>query len=387
MSDLSVIVGAALIVSVVADMVNTLVTTSTSRRRWWLTSVLYRRTWSAIRAVAVQIERESMREALLATYAPVSVLLLLVAWVTHQVIGFGLVWWGLGGFQGLESLVDAVYYSGVVYFTLGFGELVPTAVVPRFGALLEALLGVVTLALVVGYLPSLYAAYSERERKLMTLDDVTEHRITPTNLLLSRSPTGEVDDVLRFFEGWEDWVAGVIETHTTFPMLRLFRSKYPGQHWITALGLLCDTALQCQAIVAARDRAPYWLLRRSILLFDELVDDADLSTYRTRLDAGYADDQAVEDDHSAYHDLYLRLEQQGFELVDYEQARSEAMALRRLYDAHLEYLIDAVVAPRGFWGHTIGHQVASMEGRAEPLPEEGPDRPTADSEPETSIEP
>lgn len=73
---------------------------------------------------------------------------------------------------------------------------------------------------------------------------------------MSRAPTGDVEDVLRFFDDWEDWVAGLIETHTTFPMLRLFRSKYPGQNWITALGLLCDSAVQCQLIVGARNRAP-----------------------------------------------------------------------------------------------------------------------------------
>jgi len=52
------------------------------------------------------------------------------------------------------------------------------------GALFEAMGGVLTAALVMGYLPSLYAAYSERERKLMTLDDTSEGRITPTNLQL-----------------------------------------------------------------------------------------------------------------------------------------------------------------------------------------------------------
>ncbi|MCP4228091.1 MAG: two pore domain potassium channel family protein, partial [Actinomycetia bacterium] len=253
---LVVVFGLTLVLAVIADMVNTLVTTATSTGRWWLSSILYRRTWSLIRALAARIPSESARERLMATYAPASVLLLLVAWVIQQVIGFGLIWWGIGGIGGADGLIDSIYYSGVVYFTLGFGELVPVGVIPRLGALIEALSGVLTTALVIGYLPALYAAYSERERKLMTLDDGTEQRITPTNLLLSRAPTGEVDDVIRFFEGWEEWVTAVIETHTTFPMLRLFRSKHSGQNWITALGVLCDAALQCQMIVGAKDRAP-----------------------------------------------------------------------------------------------------------------------------------
>lgn len=347
---LAVLLGIVLVTSVTADMVNTLVTTS---GRYWLTGVLYRRTWRILRSVAGLLPSDSIREALLGFFAPVSVLLLLVAWVTQQIIGFGLIWWGIGGIDGADSLFDSIYYSGVVYFTLGFGEVVPTGTVPRIGALVEAISGVLTTALVIGYLPALYSAYSQREQKLMTLDDGQEDRITPVSLMQSRAPTGEVEDVLRFFEGWEEWVSEVIETHTTFPMLRLFRSKYPGQNWVTALGLVTDAALQCQIIVGANHRAPYWMLRRSIILFDELTKGADLSEYRARLDEDYAR-SAGDGGDDAYKELYQELEDHGFELRPLEDARAETLELRRLYDAKMEYLIDELLAPRGFWGHKIG---------------------------------
>ncbi|MEM7342405.1 MAG: ion channel [Actinomycetota bacterium] len=369
---IAILVGVFAVVSVTADMVNTLVTTSTNNSRLWLTSILYRRSWGVIRTIAHLFQSERHRESLLATYAPVSVLLLLVAWVSQQVIGFGLIWWGLGGLSGSEGLFESIYYSGVVYFTLGFGEVVPVAAVPRVGALVEALSGVLTTALVIGYLPSLYGAYSERERKLMTLDDGTEDRITPTNLIISRAPTGDVDELLRFFEGWEEWVAGVIETHTTFPMLRLFRSKHLGQNWVTAVGVLCDAALQCQMIVGARDKAPYWMLRRSVILFNTLTEGVDLSEYRARLDATYDsyDPESPHYDESPhfFENLYAMLESHGFELIDYETAREEVLPMRRLFDAQMEFLIDGLLAPRGFWGHQIGHEAASMFDR-EALPE------------------
>ena len=352
------VAGAVLVLSVTADMVNTLVTTTTLRGRYWLTNILYRRIWRLLRAVAGLLPSEAMREGLLGFFAPVSVLLLLVAWVTQQIVGFGLIWWGIGGVDGATSLFDAVYYSGVVYFTLGFGEVVPTLTVPRVGALVEALSGVLTTALVIGYLPALYNAYSLREQKLMTLDDGLEERITPTSLLLSRAPTAEVDDVLRFFEGWEEWVSEVIETHTTFPMLRLFRSKYPGQNWITALGLVTDAALQCQVIVGASDRAPYWLLRRSIILFDELTKGVDLSEYRTALDQTYLTDRNGEGE-QLFAALHRQLADHGFDVHPIAQARAETLELRRLYDAKMEYLIDELLAPRGFWGHKIGVRAAT----------------------------
>ena len=365
MSVVAIVVGMVLVVSVTADMVNTLVTTTTSMRRWWLSVLLYRRTWTFLRAVGAVIPRDSVREALYSTFAPVSVLLLLVVWVAQQVIGFGLIWWGIGGVDGADGLFDSIYYSGVVYFTLGFGEVVPTSVVPRVGALVEAMSGVLTTALVIGYLPALYSAYSERERKLMTIDDGTEGRITPTNLILSRAPTADVDDLLRFFDGWEEWVAGVMETHTAFPMLRLFRSKYAGQNWITAMGLLADASLQCQMIKGCADRTPYWLLRQIIVLFDELTRGEDLTGYRQRLDELYAG----QDDGSSqalFAQLYDTLKRHGFELVDVDTARQATRELRVKYDAQLEFLIDSTATPRGFWGHRVGHRVGWLDGLAEP---------------------
>lgn len=184
---IAVVLGAAIVVAVPADMVNTLVTTSTSTKRWWLTRVAYRIMWKSVRRVARR-RNGTAREALLSALAPVSVLVLLAVWVTQQIVGFALIWWGIGGTAGAVDFADHLYYSGVVSFTLGSGEVVPEAIVPRIGALVEAFAGVLSTALVIGYLPALYGAYGERERRLMTLDDGTEDRITPTSLVISRAP-------------------------------------------------------------------------------------------------------------------------------------------------------------------------------------------------------
>lgn len=369
------LLGLVACLSVTADMLNTLVATNTNTSRFWLTSILYRRTWGVLLAIArllpedqldsddEQLRGRNLRDRLLGFFAPVSVILLLASWATQQIIGFGLIWWSLGGLAGADALFDAIYYSGVVYFTLGFGEIVPTEVVPRAGALVEAFAGVLTTALVIGYLPALYAAYSERERKLMTLDDGSEERITPASLLLSRSPSGDTEEVMAFFEGWEDWVVAVMETHTTFPMLRLFRSKHAGQNWVTAAGLIADTALQCQIIVGLDNRAPYWTLRRLIILFNELTKGVDLSEYRARLDAGY-DIDSNDERRELFAALHRQLTEHGFQVLPFEEAREELLELRRLYDAQLEYLIDVMLAPRGFWGHRIGLPVRARSDRA-----------------------
>jgi hypothetical protein len=351
MAVLAVVAGAAVVIAVLADMVNTLVTTTTSRARWWLTRITYRNLWGAVRWVALRLP-EHRREGLLAAFAPVSVLVLLVIWVTQQIVGFGLIWWGIQGISGVASLTDSLYYSGVVFFTVGFGEVVPAEIVPRFGAIVEAFCGVLTIALVIGYLPALYGAYSERERKLMLLDDGTEERITPTSLVINRAPDGDPSRLDLFFQEWEEWTAGVIETHSTFPMLRLFRSKDPGQHWVTALGLVTDAALHVQ-IVRGTHRGPqYWLLRRSIRLFELLTEDADLSEYRRPYE------EPADEPNPLFVELYHHLEEHEFDLIPFDEAVAVGRDLRSRWGPQMEYLIDLLLAPRGFWGHAIGHRLA-----------------------------
>ena len=364
MSVLAVIAGIAIVLSVLADLVNTLVTTTTSPWRWWLSRIIYRRTWLLTAAVGRRISDQQRRERVYSIYAPITVLGMLFAWVTQQVIGFGLIWWGIGGVDGVESLFDAIYYSGVVFFTVGFGEVVPAGQVPRFGALIEAFTGVLTTALVIGYLPALYSAYSEREQKLLTLDDGTEGRITPTNLVLSRCPNGDADRMESFFTDWELWVAQVLETHTTFPMLTLFRSQHQGQSWITALGLVTDAALHIELVEGQGGGAAYWTYRRATRLMQMLTDGVDLSEYRNLLDAGY------EGDPVQFRSMYDAMADHGFPMLPFDEALERSQTIRRTYDAQLEYLIDVLDAPRGFWGHVVGHSIEA------PTPiVDGPDRP------------
>lgn len=348
MSTLAIIVGIVLVVSVMADVFNTLVTTHTSSGRFWLTRQVYTRTWVGVRWLSKRIKNPKWREGFLATFPPLGVFLMLTAWVAQQIIGFGLIWWGVGGVSGANGVWESIYYSGIAYFTVGFGEILPVDVVPRVGILIEAFVGLITTALVIGYLPALYSAYSKREEHLLMLDDGSEERITPTNLVIAHAPTADVNDLLDFFNHWEHWTAQVMESHTTFPMLTLFRSQNAGQHWVTGLGVVTDAALHLEMMPQGQGRAGYWMIRRSTRLLSQLTEGHDLTSYY--------DWQAVQAEGRADFDaLYARLDEHGFELLPYEEAFAHTRDLRRRYVAQLEYLIDYLQAPRGFWGHTIGH--------------------------------
>jgi Ion channel len=350
---IAIVAGAALVFISLADLVNTLVSTSTSYNRWWPSRWIGRSLFVAVRSVARRLpETSRMREAALTTFGPVLLILLLFVWCLLQVTGFGLIWWGMSDIDAIHGIGDAWYFSGVVFFTVGFGEIVPVDMVPRGGAIAEAFFGVITVALVIGYLPSLYAAYSDRERALMTLDAGSPDRITPTALVMAWAPDADPKKLDAQFERWEEWAAGILETHSTVPLLGLFRSHHRQQNWVTALGLLCDAALQAQIIMGATDGHSYWFLRRAEAIFNEMTRGVDLSSYRQDDDPG----RPIPDS-PLFRNLYAELTAHGFELRPFDDAAAYARQTRQTFAPAMEYLIDDLVCPRGFW--SIDSQVRS----------------------------
>lgn len=342
MSTVAAIAGLALIAISLADLVNTLVSTSTSYHRLWPTRWIGRSLFVSMRAVARRLPEEGRgRERLLAVFGPLLLVVLLAVWASLQIVGFGLIWWGRGDVAGLDGFGDAVYYSGVVFFTVGFGEIVPAEIVPRAGAIAEAFMGVITVALVIGYLPTLYGAYSDRERQLMTLDAGTTDRITPTALVKAWAPDADPKKIDDQFERWEAWAAGVLETHSTVPILALFRSHDRRQNWVTALGLLCDAALHAQIINGATDGHAFWFLRRAEAIFREMTVNVDLTPY-----ARPADPSGNE---ALFRNLYAELQAHGFSLRPYDEARAYTREARTSFAPAMEHLIDDLLCPRGFW--------------------------------------
>jgi hypothetical protein len=162
-------------------------------------------TLRAWRAIALRRDPER-REGFLGVYGPLSLLGLLVFWVVLLVGGWGIVWWGLRqSVSGVGGYLDAVYFAGVGFFTVGFGDLLPIGGLTRMLVLVEAFMGLVTMALVIGYLPTLYSAYARRELQLLALDDLSDEPTTPVSFLEASYANGGVQGVAAAFADWERW--------------------------------------------------------------------------------------------------------------------------------------------------------------------------------------
>lgn len=340
------VLGVLLVVGVFLGMVDTLISTRfhlARRRRFstWLPRVM----WPVFRRLGSSARTSQGREAILSSYPPLVLLALIMAWVGLQVLGWAMVWWGTGLVDDVTTLGESLYYSGIVYFTIGFGDFVPVAGTARVLALVEGFVGVLFIALTVGYLPSLYSNFAARERLLLTVDDGGGDRITPLSLMLARlDGSTDLHDLDPVLSRWEDWVAGVMESHTSHPMLSYFRSQHPGQSWVTAMGLMADVALWV-IVLTGRRSGPAWHLYRRI------VRTVDLVVTSLRLEPADPDGEVRE----AFRTAVVRWQEAGFELPeDHEAMWQEWHALRAAYAGPIAALVDHLDAPRGFWGHTVG---------------------------------
>jgi len=193
--------------------------------------------WGAGRAPSDQLDRRAAGLAIRLLLA------LLVTWLAAIWLAGAGMQWALGG----GSAGRAFGASASALTTLGVTSAGGGA---SAAAYIEAVLGVGLLALIIGYLPSLYAAFSRREALVSKLAMRTG--LPPAApAILSRlwRPAGPQTVLNETWQAWEDWFVDLSESHTSFPVLAFFRSPQTAKSWITAAGAILDAAALALAAV------------------------------------------------------------------------------------------------------------------------------------------
>ncbi len=181
--------------------------------------------------------------------------MLVVLWAAGLITGFALLHWSLGT---ALSVADAgfgayLYFSGTTFFTLGYGDMVPTGAAGRALSVAESGVGFVFLAVIVSYLPVLYQAFSRLEITIALFDARAGSPPSAGELLrrlaAGRSPSGAGP----FLVEWERWAADLLESHISFPVLSYYRSQHENQSWVGALTAILDTSALLLAGVEGPD--------------------------------------------------------------------------------------------------------------------------------------
>ncbi len=241
---LAIIFGVGFIIAILQDAFETIVLPRRVSRKFRLSRFFYTSTWMLWSWLARKMRPGNRREYYLGYFGPLSLILLLMVWAAVLMISFALLQWGAGSaLSAPEKIVmfwTYLYMSGTTFVTLGLGDVIPLSELGRFLTVLEAGFGFGFLALIIGYVPIIYQAFSRREAGIALLDARAGSPSSATELLRRNYRDQKIEELTRYLLEWERWSAELLESHLSYPVLTYYRSQHERQSWLAALTTILD---------------------------------------------------------------------------------------------------------------------------------------------------
>lgn len=306
----------------------------------WLTRTVFRATRRLFMIRLRGVTTYEDRDRAMALYAPLTLLLLPGVWVIVISFGYMLMFWAIQP----RPLYDAFSLSGSSLLTLGF-----TKSEGAFSLLLEfseAVLGLTMIALLIAYLPTMYAAFSRRESMVAMLEVRAGMPPSPVELLSRAQRIQGLDALTELWESWEVWFVEVEESHTSLAALIFFRSPQPNLSWITAAGVILDSAaLQASTLDLPNDPQAQLMLRAGYLALRRIAD-----YFTIDYDPNPAPDDFISVSRQEYDEVYDELVQAKLPVKpDRDQAWKDFRGWRVNYDRVLLALAALTMAPYAQW--------------------------------------
>jgi hypothetical protein len=347
MHAVAAIAGIIIILVVLLDAFETVVLPRRVQRTFRLTSWFYRNTWRPWTRMSRHIKSPNRREAFLSYFGPLSLLTLLVFWAAGLILSFAFLQLGLGEHVqlGNEPITfgKLLYLSGETFFTLGLGDITPVSTAARLLTVLEGGMGFAFLGVVIGYLPVVYTAFSDRELEISMLDSRAGSPPTAAELLnrLGCCPDPIVLD--EIFRDWERWSADLLASHLSYPVLSFFRSQHSNQSWLGALTVMLDvTSLVLAGIDGIRPeqaQLTFAMARHAAVDLAQVV--------RARYNSHDPDRLPKE----LLENLRKMLAANGLRVRSDEKADMKLLKLRSLYEPYVEATARNLVITLPPWMH------------------------------------
>jgi hypothetical protein len=327
------VAGIACLFAVLLDAFQTIILPRRASGRFRLTRVFYIVTWKPWVFFARRLRDPRRRESAFSYYGPLSLIFLLVVWAGAMVIGFALIFYSLGSpfndsTQG-PGLRSDLYVSGTTIFTLGLGDVTPHGFAREL-IILEAGTGFGFLAVVMGYFPVLYGAFSRREVSISLLDARAGSPPTAAELMRRHSYKGAEHALTLLLEEWERWSAELLESHISYPLLCYFRSQHNNQSWISALTAVLDTSALLIAGVqgheARQAQLTFAMARHAMVDLAQIFSLAPINDAPDRLPP------------ERYEQLYNLLCQSGIKVCRDGHSIERLREMRALYEGYAEAL-------------------------------------------------
>lgn len=304
---------------------------------------------ATVRRAAVQLIRLtpdfSRKDSVLAAVGPVALVVQLFAFLGTFVLG--------GALQLLPwtgSFTIALRQSAGALFVVGLvGDAGPTNDVIR---VMAAATGAVTIALQIGYLPVLYQAYARREALVALMESRAGVPAWGPEVLMRHELVDALDALGAFYRDWELWSADLAESHSTHPVLLLFRSPEVGYSWVLALLAVLDAAaIQLALSPSSAPSSARMCLRMGFSAFRRIA-----ATLGWPYDPDPSPLGPIELDYDAFASAVAQIIEGGFPAErSIEEAWSHFRGWRVNYEAIAYRLADYLVVPHVPWSGPRHH--------------------------------
>jgi len=286
------------------------------------------------------------QDRVMALYAPIALLCLLPTWLIMITMGYTAMYWA----TGISDVKEALVLSGSSLLTLGFSR--PDSLFHILLTFSEATIGLILVALLIAYLPTMYSAFQLRERAVTLLEVRAGTPPSAVEMILRFKRLGRLDHMAEVWSAWETWFAEIEESHTSLAALVFFRSPQPDHSWVTAAGAVLDAAALVSSTVDIEQDVQIALCIRAGYLALERIADFFRIMYNS--DPRFPDDP-IAISREEFDTVCARLAAAGIPLnPDREQAWASFAGWRVNYDRVLVGLSQLTQAPTAPWSTERG---------------------------------
>jgi hypothetical protein len=342
---LAAIVGILFVLLILQDCVETIVLPRRVARRFRFASLFYRITWRVGSFFVRHIRSNNRREYVISFYGPLSLLLLLICWACGLILAVALIHFGIGSrLQAPEKVVTFwtdLYLSGTTFFTLGLGDVTPLPGIARLIVILEGGLGFGFLALVIGYVPVIYQAFSHREALITTLDARAGSPPSAVELLRRHMPKQDPADLIAYLRNWEFWCTEVLESHLSYPVLMYYRSQHERESWPASLTTILDVSA---LVMVGIDSVPEQVGRFTFAIARHAAVDLTQTLYLEP--AAPVPDRLTS---KAFLELSNQLAEMGIYFNDPQTAEIRLKNLRHMYEPYVNVLARHLLTSMPDW--------------------------------------
>jgi hypothetical protein len=326
-----ILIGVIVIAIVLWEAFETVVLPRRVARRFRLTRLVYRVTWSPWKTIGRGFRKPKSRETFLSIYGPLSLLFLFAVWAALIILGFGALYYSFANQDPTHpTFATCVYLSGTTMATLGIGDVVPHTWPARVLVVTESGLGFGFLALVLSYLPVIYQAFSRREVNIVLLDARAGSPPTAGELLRRHAGADGVEPLERLLGDWERSTADILESHVSYPVVAYFRSQHTNESWLAALTAIldaCSLLLSCVENTSPRQASlTFAMCRHTVVDLAQLFGEAPPPDIPDRLPP------------PEFERLRATLTGAGFRLRDDKASLTKLARLRAMYEPYLRAL-------------------------------------------------